>query len=46
MTAKEGKLEKVAIQSYEDKKFNKKVGDPFLLPINPENYSRSFKVKQ
>lgn len=45
---RKGALEKVRIYAYEDKDFNKenkKVRNPFYLPINPESYTKNFKVE-
>lgn len=42
-----GAIEKVRIFSYTDKKFNQPntaVEQPFYLPVNPETYSKNFKV--
>ncbi len=41
----EGKLEKVVIQAFKDKKRRNQKVDEFTLPINPENYSRNLKIK-
>ena len=38
-----GELTKVLIQAYKDKNFTKKI-DEFELPINPDQFSQSFKV--
>ena len=42
---KEGQLVKVEIRGYTNKTFSSESGK-FTLPINPENYSRNFKVKE
>lgn len=38
-------LTKVQLTAYEDKELTKKFGEPFSLPINPEQLSQSFKVE-
>ncbi len=43
-----GSLEKVNIYAYTDKKLNNRSPlspNPFILPLNPENYSKNFKVE-
>lgn len=43
-----GTLEKVNIFSYTDKKLtqkNESAKQPFFLPLNPENYSKNFKIE-
>jgi hypothetical protein len=44
----DGSIEKVQIFAYTDKEFrtpNNSVPQPFYIPINPENYSKTFKIK-
>ena len=44
----EGAIEKVRIYAYKDKLLtspNPEVPQPFFLPVNPENYSKNFKVE-
>ena len=38
-------LTKVQLTAYEDKALSKQFGEPFFLPINPEQLSQSFKVE-
>ncbi len=42
-----GAVEKVRIFAYSDKLMqpNTSVGQPFYIPLNPENYSRNFKIE-
>jgi len=40
-----GEVTKVVIQAFEDKGYTKKVGVPFELPINPEQFSQMFKIE-
>ncbi len=41
-------LEKVRIYAYTDKqltKLNESVSQPFYIPLNPENYSKNYKIE-
>lgn len=41
----DGKFTHVTIQAYSDKKLTSKVGGPYELPLNPEQYGQNFKVE-